>query len=177
MIASRRLVFSSVATLAVVAACSAASITGDDRSSSSANASLLAKAPALVQCPTNETASATGVVGPLGGLVQVGETSIQIPAGALLSEATVTVTVPQSNYMEVDISVAGVEHFVFEQPVVVTLSYARCARSNIEAAPLSAWYIDSETKGLLEQMPSVDNKLTRSITFTTGHLSGYAVAN
>ena len=174
MISYRRLVAASVATLLAAAACTAAAITGDDRASSAA---LQLNAPSLVRCPTNATTSATAVVGALGGLVDVGGTSIRIPAGALLSDATVTVTVPKSNYMEVDISVAGVEHFVFEQPVTVTLSYARCSRSDIDAAPLSVWYIDSASKELLEQMPSVDDKLTRTMTFITGHLSGYAVAN
>jgi hypothetical protein len=39
------------------------------------------------------------------------------------------------------------------------------------------WYIDPATGTLLENMLGVDNKLTRTITFSTGHLSGYAVAN
>jgi hypothetical protein len=39
------------------------------------------------------------------------------------------------------------------------------------------WYIDSDTKAMLEPMGGVDNKLLKTITFTTGHLSGYAVAN
>lgn len=158
--------------VALLAACAADSVVG---TKGATTASLVG--PALIQCPTNESASATAIVGPLGGLVNVGGTSIQIPAGALLSPTTVTVTIPASQFMEVDISVAGVEHFVFELPVVVTLSYARCARNNIDLSPLSVWYIDSETKALLESMGGIDDKLLRAITFTTGHLSGYAVAN
>lgn len=169
-----RLFITAAAIIAVAAACTAADITGIERNATPA--SRLAGA-SLVQCPTNATTSSTAVVGPLGGLVNVGSTSIQIPAGALLSPATVTVTVPASNYMEVDISVEGVEHFIFELPVVVTLDYGRCNRANIDTRPLSVWYIDSETKDLLEPMGGVDNKLLRTITFTTGHLSGYAVAN
>ena len=158
--------------VALVAACAADGIVGTN---GAPDASL--RAPALIQCPTNHSASATALVGPLGGLVSVEGTSIQIPAGALLSPATVTVTIPASPLMEVDISVAGVEHFVFELPVAVTLSYARCARGDIDLSPLSVWYIDSETKALLEPMGGIDNKLLRTVTFTTGHLSGYAVAN
>lgn len=130
-----------------------------------------------MECPNNGTFSQTALVTPLGGTVSVGGMSIAIPAGALLSDAEVTVTVPSSRFLEVDISVAGSEHFLFEVPVVVTLSYARCSRSNLGWTPLSAWYIDSETKEPLEAMPSVDNKLLRTVTFTTGHLSGYAIAN
>lgn len=131
----------------------------------------------LLECPTNQTERATGLVTTLGGVVSAGGVSVLIPAGALLSDAVVTVTVPASNYLEVDVRVEGSEHFVFEQPVTVTMSYARCNRANIESRLLSAWYIDSETKQPLEKMPSVDNKLARTVTFTTGHFSGYAIAN
>lgn len=133
--------------------------------------------PKLIECPSSESATASGLITTLGGTVSVAGAKILIPAGALLSDANVTVTVPASKYVEVDISVEGSEHFVFELPVIVTISYARCSRNNIDLSLLSAWYIDSETKALLEKMPSIDNKLLRTVTFTTDHLSGYAVAN
>lgn len=103
--------------------------------------------------------------------------TVSIPAGALLNTVTVSLTVPASNHVEIDVSVAGTENFVFEQPIVVTVSYDRCSRSNIDLTPLSAWHFDQATGELLEQMPSVDNKLLRTVTFTTGHLSGYLLAN
>jgi len=131
----------------------------------------------LVTCPTSETATTSTVVTPLGGVLNVAGTSLSIPAGALLQPVTVTLTVPASNYVEIELTVDGAPHFLFELPVTVTVSYARCNRSNIDHGPLSAWYIDSETKALLEQMPSIDNKLLRTVTFTTGHFSGYALAN
>ena len=162
-----------VAVAASLVACAADAIVGESTSS----AALRIGGPSLIQCPTNQAATATAVVGPLGGLVDVGGTSIQIPAGALLSPATVTVTIPESQFMEIDISVEGVEHFIFELPVVVTLSYARCNRSNFDTTPLSVWYINGETNELLEPMGGIDDKLLKTITFTTGHLSGYAVAN
>jgi hypothetical protein len=133
--------------------------------------------PSLLECPAGESSSASALVTAAGGTVSAGGVSIVIPAGALLQDANVTVSVPASKYVEADISVEGSEHFIFELPVVVTVSYARCARSNIDLRPLSAWYIDTDTKALLEKMPSVDNKLSRTVTFTTGHLSGYAIAN
>ena len=160
----------------VLVACSERSITGVDAATSTARGGVAASAANLLECPVNGTQSTSALVGPLGGLVSIGGTSISIPAGALLSPVEVSVTVPESNLMEVDISVSGVEHFIFELPVVVTLSYARCNR-NLTFTPLSVWHIDTETNELLEQMPSIDNKLLKTITFTTGHLSGYAVAN
>ena len=133
--------------------------------------------PKPLVCPTSESAATTADVGPLGGLVSAGGTSVSIPAGALLETVTLTVTVPASNYVEIDVSVAGAESFIFELPVVVTVSYDRCTRTNIDFSPISAWHFDQGTGELLQQMPSVDNKLLRTVTFTTGHLSGYILAN
>lgn len=137
----------------------------------------LSGGPNLVECPTSTASSASGLITPLGGMVSAGGTTISVPAGAVMVPTTITVTVPASNYMEVDISVPGVAHFEFLQPVSVTLGYARCTRSDIDRSPLTAWFIDSQTKEPLEAMGGVDDKTARTVTFSTGHLSGYALAN
>jgi hypothetical protein len=170
----------SAAGVAILVACAAPDLTAPPPSEAAAQKQLLfggSSSPSLLECPTNTAVSTSALVTTLGGTVSVGGVSIAIPAGALLQDANVTVTIPASQYVEADISVEGSEHFIFQAPVVVTLSYARCARSNIDLRPLSAWHIDNDTKALLEEMPSLDNKLLRTVTFTTGHLSGYAVAN
>lgn len=133
--------------------------------------------PTILECPTNTTVQGSGLVTPLGGVVAAGGTVITVPAGAVLAPTTLVVTIPASNYMEVDISAQGASHFQFEMPVTITLSYARCSRSNIDKGPLSAWYINSATKALLTNMGASDDKSARTVTFTTDHLSGYAVAN
>jgi len=178
--AFRKLVLASV--LGAFAACAGPDITAPPNHSTAGDSAskllgLFGERPKLLTCPTNETVANSAVVTALGGLVSAGGTTIEIPAGALLEDATVTVTVPASNYMEVDISVEGTDSFLFELPVTVTVSYDRCTRSNILSFPLSAWHIDSDSKTFLERMPSIDDKLTRTVTFTTGHLSGYALAN
>ncbi len=131
----------------------------------------------LVECPTNTSQTASGLVTPLlGGTVAVGGFSIAIPAGAVLDETTITVTVPASRYVEVDIRATGQEHLQFLQTAVVTLDYSRCGRGNIDLRPLTVWYIDAATKEPLENMGGVDDKAARTVTFRTGHLSGYAIA-
>jgi len=132
--------------------------------------------PSLLVCPTNQTQSATAVIGALGGTVAVGGSSITLPPAAVLEPTTITLTVPASNYMEVDITANDAEHFDFLVPATVTISYARCSRSNINLKPLSVWYIDSLLKSLLQNMGGIDNKLLRTVTFTTDHLSGYSIA-
>ncbi|HYC50705.1 MAG TPA: hypothetical protein VEB19_06315 [Gemmatimonadaceae bacterium] len=166
----------SAAGIAILVACTAPEITGVRGSDEAATRTLSGPAN-LIECPSSGSVSGSRLITPLGGLLSVGGVSISIPVGALLTNSLVTVTVPESRYLEVDISVEGHEHFIFELPVVVTMSYARCSRSNINLRPLSAWYIDSETKAPLENMGGLDNKLLRTVTFTTGHLSGYAIAN
>lgn len=87
------------------------------------------------------------------------------------------VTIPASRYMEIDVSAVGFASFVFQQPVSITIDYSRCNRSDLDQQTLNVWHIDPITKQLLENMGGSDDKTSRRITFTTGHLSGYAVAN
>jgi len=133
--------------------------------------------PKALACPSNTTQQTTAEIGPLGGVVSVGGTSISVPAGALLNTVTMTVTVPASHYMEVDISVSGVDHFLFELPATVTVDYSRCANVNPVTPPLTAWWIDTGSGELLEAMPSVDVRALHTVTFTTPHLSGFILAN
>lgn len=172
----KRLLCSALAAAIAAAACAGPGITDAPMSRRAADARLTSSAT-LVECPTNSSSSASELITPLGGTVSAGGTTIAVPAGAVLVPTTITVTVPASNYMEVDISVPGVEHFVFEQPATVTLSYARCTRSDIDKSPLTVWHIDGGSKALLEHMGGLDDKLARTVTFPTGHLSGYALAN
>jgi hypothetical protein len=108
--------------------------------------------------------------------VTLGGTSIQIPAGALLTATTLTLTVPASQYMEIEVKANDLTSFLFQQPVSITIDYSRCGAAEASKTPLSVWHIDAQSKQLLENMGGVDNKTTHTITFTTGHLSGYAVA-
>ena len=133
--------------------------------------------PSLVECPTNQTTTTSAVVGLLGGVIQLGGTSITIPSGALTTPTLLQVTIPASPYMEIDVTAVGFTSFLFQQPVSVTVDYSRCARADLDQQTLHVWHIDPVTKQLLEDMGGTDDKASRRITFSTGHLSGYAVAN
>ena len=132
--------------------------------------------PSLLICPTNETDSGGGTVSPLGGLVSLNGHSVQVPLGGLLSPTDIQITEPASQYLEIALRANGAEHFDFELPVLVTISYGRCSRSNLELRELEVWYIDQETHELIEPMGGIDDKLTRTISFWTDHFSGYAIA-
>jgi hypothetical protein len=133
--------------------------------------------PKLVTCPTDQTQTESAVIGPLGGVLSIGGTKVVFPAGALLGLTTVTLTIPASPYVEIDIETDGANYFpnALKQPTV-TIDYSRCTRTDVLYKPLTAWYIDALSKELLEKMAGVDDKLTKSVTFTTSHFSGYAIA-
>jgi hypothetical protein len=139
--------------------------------------SLLASSgPSLLICPSNDTESGSGLVSGLGGTVSLGGHSVQVPLGGLLSTTEIQITEPASQYVEVGLGANGLEHFQFELPVRVTISYARCSRSNLDLRPLEVWYIDPTTHELIEPMGGIDDKLNRTVTFWTDHFSGYAIA-
>jgi hypothetical protein len=130
----------------------------------------------LVSCPSEDLRVASATIGSLGGDISVGGTTISIPAGAVRLPTLFTVTTPPSKYVEVEITALGVEHYLFDQQVSITLDYSRCTRSDIDKAPLTVWYIDSVTDTPLLPMGGVDDKQARTVTFTTDHLSSYAIA-
>lgn len=132
--------------------------------------------PALLQCPSTQSLTTSAAVTGLGGVVSVGGTSVRIPAAALLSATTINLTVPASQYMEIEVNANNLTSFFFQQPISVTIDYSRCPIGEASKTPLSVWHIDTQTKQLLDNMGGVDDKTTHSITFTTGHFSGYAVA-
>lgn len=135
--------------------------------------------PKLLECESTETLTTSSIIGSLGGIISVGGTSVQFPAEVFSEDTEVTLTIPASPYVEVEITTTGRTYFGDLQPLLrplVTISYARCNRGDLWLKLLSAWYIDSDTKELLEKQVSVDNKLTESVTFRAKHFSGYAIA-
>lgn len=132
--------------------------------------------PKLLYCPSTQSQQTSALLGVDGGTLSLGGTSVTLPLGALLGETTVELSIPAGQYMEVDLTVNGGQHISFLQPAVVTIDYSRCNRLSTLLAPLSVWNIDPTTKALLQNMGGIDNKLTQSITFTTPHFSGFAIA-
>jgi hypothetical protein len=133
--------------------------------------------PQLVECPSSTSYSATGSILPLGGEVSMRGHSVALPLGAVALPVSIGIEEPSSRFMLIDLSANGQDHFQFLSPIQVTISYARCSRSNIERGPLSVWLVDPATGALLENMGGVDDKTNRRITFETDHFSGYAIAN
>lgn len=130
----------------------------------------------LVACPSDETRSVSGTVGVLGGTLELDGTRVVIPVGAVLLPTTITLTLPASPYMEVDLTANALDRFEFPVPLHVTIDYSRCSEDALRDAPVSAWYIDSLTRSLLELMAGTDDRPARRMSFSTIHFSGYSIA-
>lgn len=133
--------------------------------------------PTLVECPSTASYETTGTILPTGGSVELRGHAVVLPAGAVLTATDIGLREPAAQYMQIDLTADGHDHFQFGAPVTVTISYARCTRSNIDKGPLSAWLIDPATGALLQNMGGVDDKTNQTVTFETDHFSGYAIAN
>jgi hypothetical protein len=133
--------------------------------------------PRLLNCPNYVPQVATLVADPiLGGTLTLAGTTVSVPAGAVSSLTTLIVTIPVSQYMEIDVSAQGLTSFLFNTPVTITVDYSRCTSPKSYNKTLDAWHINTVTKEFIEDMNGTDDKAARKVTFQTGHLSGYALA-
>lgn len=130
----------------------------------------------LLACPTDVGVEGSATIGRDGGTLTVDGYSLVVPAGAVPRETEFRISAPASQVLEVEISADKRKDYKFKAPVTVTLSYARCADSALPADALTAWWIDAATKSKLGEMPATDDRAARTITFSTDHLSGYAIA-
>jgi hypothetical protein len=168
-----------VALLAVTACSDAPTSAPALESPSAAARAVVASAPAstLLECAPSTASSASKLITPAGGMIASGGHAIAIPPRAVSRPTRITMTVPASRFVEVDISAEGRAHYQFARPVVITLDYSRCgASADAIASSFTAWYVDASTRTFMADMGGVDDRLFRRIFFTTDHLSGYAVA-
>ena len=131
----------------------------------------------LLECPVGVTRSTSATIGLLGGVLELDGHRLVIPAQALLLPTEFTLTVPASNYVEIDVRAAGHEHFDFLEPVALTISYDRCTRSNIDDETLRVYHLDDGSKAILEDLGGSDDKALRAVTTSTDHLSDYALGS
>lgn len=133
--------------------------------------------PVLVECPTESSRAATGMIGATGGSVRLEQHELSLPVLAVRHPREFRVRTPVSNYMELEVGAADQDSFQFGKPGTITIDYSRCTRSNIDRSALSVWQIDPDTKELLEYMGGVDDKEARTVTFETDHLSTFSIAH
>lgn len=141
------------------------------------SSALAAAAPRLLSCAPASPASAREMVGRPGGRLALAGHAISLPESAVRNGTAFTMSVPASRLVEVNIKANGAEGFAFDEPVTVSISYARCAPGEAPDEGLSVWKIDPHTKAPLKPMGGVQDPVARTVTFVTDSLSSYAIAN
>ena len=143
--------------------------------------SSLAPAPGLqlLECPSlvAEAAAEAVIDDATGGSVVARGARLRVPPGALRADERLTAVAPPSRYMEVALHAVGFARYDFVKPVTVVIDYSRCDLSALPTgATLRAVYIDPESKAILEDRGGADDRVARTLTFSTEHFSSYAVA-
>ncbi|SRR5690606_4921820 len=129
-------------------------------------------------CPVTEESSVRAEILPRGGIVSLHGHSVYFPPGAVSEPVQVKLTVPASQYVEVDIEVNGQEHYQLARPVLATLSYERCGQEALRGGgPLVVWHVDGTSRRPLERMGSLNDRMSRSVSFVTNHFSRFVIAN
>jgi hypothetical protein len=123
----------------------------------------------LLSCSTQSRVTTTQVVGPEGGVILVGTHRLVIPAGALTKAITITAEQVPGRANSVRFLPEGLR---FARPAALTLSYSNCSRLLL----LKRVVYTDESLRILELLPSLDNRNTKTVTGAIRHFSRYAVA-
>ena len=125
----------------------------------------------LVRCTPLSPDSATQTIGPLGGVIRVGQYQLSIPAGALDAPVVITAVAPADTVNRVQLEPQGL---TFHQPASLAMSYANCS-GLASLLPKRIAYTSDELV-ILALLPSVDDVVTRTVTGELDHFSDYAIA-
>lgn len=127
----------------------------------------------LLYCSPLPNGSASKVIGPAGGTINMGPHNIYFPPGALNRNVTITAQVVSDSVNSVRLLPEGL-HFAKGRPAILTLSYGNCSLLG-RLLPKRIVYT-SERLSILQVLLSVDNILTRKVHAPLDHFSRYAVA-
>jgi len=125
----------------------------------------------VVRCTPSAYDSVTQTVGPGGGTIHVGTTTLSVPAGALDSAVRITAVAPSDTLSHVRFEPQGL---TFRQPASLTMSYANC--NTIQSTDPRRIAYTTEALRILEYLLSVDDVSTQTVTGELHHFSDYAIA-
>ena len=123
----------------------------------------------LLTCSPQPYAQAKAVLGPAGGTIVVGAHRLTIPAGALSSPVTITAEQVPGTVNSVRLQPAGL---TFAKAATLTLSYSNCLLPPLTKRVV---YTDEQLR-ILELIPSLDLRLSKTVNGSILHFSRYAVA-
>ena len=126
--------------------------------------------PLPLACGVAGTYSVGRVIGPAGGTLSFGRSSLTIPAGALSSNVTISATITLGSSVTVEFAPHGLQ---FAKAATMVVNYTGCTAPSNTA--LDVYYTDV-FGGIMQSMPTASNPAQQSVTALTDHFSGYTVA-
>jgi hypothetical protein len=127
----------------------------------------------LLTCGPQPYASASKVIGPDGGTLNIGKHTFVVPRGALKSKVLITAEAPEGNVISVRFAPEGLKFNSKAQPKL-TLDYSSCGLIP-NLLPKHIAYTDDQLS-ILSILSSVDNLLKQQVSANIKHFSRYAVA-
>jgi hypothetical protein len=125
----------------------------------------------LLSCAPLPADSASQLIGPNGGTISVGPHTLVVPAGALDSTVLISAVAPSDSLRRITFQPQGL---VFQQPALLTMSYAHCGLLTL-LLPKHIAYINDALL-ILDLLPSRADVGAQTITGHVWHFSDYAVA-
>jgi hypothetical protein len=160
-----------VATLALVAAC-ATDATGPSEEVEAGVVSTVSLAQqGLLRCIPRPYASASALIGPLGGEIKVGKNEFKVPRGALFVPTLITMQLPSDTVNSVRFSPEGLVFNPLALPDL-KLDYKNCLLPK-GAKPRVVF--TTETLRVLESLPSTSDSTTGLVDARLKHFSRYAI--
>jgi len=123
----------------------------------------------LLTCTALPYASSSATIGPEGGTLRVGKSTLIIPRGALSTPVSIKAEQMTGKTNSVRFSPEGLR---FRQPAQLTMSYDNC----LVTLPAKRIVYTSEALTVLEILKSLDLRLTRTVSAPVDHFSRYAIA-
>lgn len=167
----------------VVASCGGDKIVSAPRSNVPATSSLLEGAlggtvdnttqsllGSLMTCRPLPYASDSKVIGPAGGLLNIGPHTLRIPAGALSEPVRISGEAPSDPTNSLRFAPEGLH---FDRPAALTMSYSNCS---VVVGLLPRIAYTNEQLQILEFIPSLPDLFARKVTGKLEHFSRYAVS-
>ena len=126
--------------------------------------------PLNLACGFDGVYSVGQPIGPNGGVLRFGSSSLTIPKGALSSTVMISATVTLGQAVKVDFAPHGMQ---FAKAVTIVTDYSGCTMPSTGA--INVYYTDA-SGGITQSMPSSNDAAHGVVTSLTDHFSGYAVA-
>jgi hypothetical protein len=119
-----------------------------------------------LNCAPREIAQGSAIIGPKGGILQVGSHRLIVPAGALTSEVLISGTVPEGRPFEIDLQPHGLQ---FKKPAGLILDASSCVD-----VPTIVYIVDQVEVG--DPIPAFYSNWWKAIACPIWHFSGYMIA-